>query len=269
MSPVVWCGVMWCAELSCVALLGVWLRIALHCVAIFCGFISRPSLVLLACPLGCGWCELFVDKCTHLCPDLLRARIPLKARLLVNGTVVEPSAASVGLALLDDSFHFGNNGDDPALLTADLRGDPARGAWPIAGLTYLVMRKATLRSGGTCDTVRETMQFWVWFWNSKTVQSIARREGFAPLPDALADQVMQRFVTDVTCDGRLAWNTKLPGRIRGTGTRALADALAHVSEAHGVSHPSMVVQYDPLEAAAGSLVCVPSQHRMADPCGGP
>ena len=94
-------------------------------------------------------------------------------KLSRNGVTVEATALSVTYAMMELGLSFGNNGDPPEQLTANIHNAQSIKAWPIAGYTYLVMRKDTLRPGATCENVKETVDFWTWFWYSDAVKEKA------------------------------------------------------------------------------------------------
>jgi phosphate transport system substrate-binding protein len=79
---------------------------------------------------------------------------------------------------------FGNNGDDPARLTASLAYSAGLQSWPIAGYTYLVIRKATTHfaAGQSCASRRATVDFWLWFYSSSVASQLATAHMLVPLP---------------------------------------------------------------------------------------
>lgn len=71
--------------------------------------------------------------------------------------------------MLEKGLQFGNTGDDPSRLTADIMDASGDEAWPIATFTYLVLRNGLkptgdrIREGATCDNVKATIEFWNWW----------------------------------------------------------------------------------------------------------
>ena len=71
--------------------------------------------------------------------------------------------------MLEKGLQFGNNGDEPSRLTADIMDASGDEAWPIATFTYLVLRNGLkpagdrIREGATCDHVKATIEFWNWY----------------------------------------------------------------------------------------------------------
>jgi len=117
-----------------------------------------------------------------------------------EGGVVSASVTSLGYAGI--GMMFGNNGDTPDRLTASLLNPKAGVTWPISGFLYLVMRKATVRPGATCQHRYETVKFWSWFYTSPLAQLLVSEYGFAPLSADLLAFVLQRLQSDITCDGQ-------------------------------------------------------------------
>ena len=70
--------------------------------------------------------------------------------------------------MLEKGLQFGNNGDDPKRLTADIMDASGDEAWPIATFTYIVFRSGLpptgdrLRKNATCTNVQATVEFWNW-----------------------------------------------------------------------------------------------------------
>jgi hypothetical protein len=53
--------------------------------------------------------------------------------------------------MLEKGLQFGNNGDDPARLTADIMDASGDEAWPIATFTYVVLRNGESVSTFGCS----------------------------------------------------------------------------------------------------------------------
>jgi hypothetical protein len=73
---------------------------------------------------------------------------------------------SIAFAMLEKGLQFGNNGDSPDRLTADIMDASGDAAWPISTFTYIVIRNGLqsdrLREGATCANVQATVEFWNW-----------------------------------------------------------------------------------------------------------
>ena len=125
------------------------------------------------------------------------------ARLQKGGAVVAPTASAIDFAVLQKGMDFGNNGEPPERLTADLIGAYGAYSWPICQYTYIVFRKATLRRGAACDHVRAAAAFWLWFWSSDFVADEAMRLGFGMPPPRLRNTLAAHLKQHIMCDGRL------------------------------------------------------------------
>ena len=81
-----------------------------------------------------------------------------------DGTTVTATPESVSAALMEKGLSFDNKPTDPGgtlALTADVHDSTSNSAWPIAGYTYVVIRKNYLRPGATCRHRKATLEFWV------------------------------------------------------------------------------------------------------------
>ena len=71
--------------------------------------------------------------------------------------------------MLEKGLQFGNNGDEPSRLTADIMDASGDEAWPMATFTYVVLRNGLeptndrIREGATCANVKATLEFWNWY----------------------------------------------------------------------------------------------------------
>ena len=119
-----------------------------------------------------------------------------------SGAVVAASQATVQYAVMELGVSFGNNGDPPGRLTADIHGARGAQAWPICGYTYLVLRKAARRPGADCGTVHATVAFWLWFYGSDVVKAFARDHGLVVLPEVVREAVVDRLRSDIVCEAR-------------------------------------------------------------------
>eukprot|EP00668_Euglena_longa_P025551 GGOE01031921.1.p1 GENE.GGOE01031921.1~~GGOE01031921.1.p1 ORF type:complete len:1175 (-),score=343.57 GGOE01031921.1:655-3936(-) len=153
----------------------------------------------------------------------LTNNLPMVKLQKANGSIVTASITSTDYAVLEMGLSFGNNGDDAARLTADLEDAQGSNAWPIVGYTYLVMRKSTLRSGATCENVRQTVAFWYWFWTSKVAANIVEEDKFLALPSVVLDVVLSRFVADITCNGQVVYEKTVLVPVNGQGTDLVSE----------------------------------------------
>lgn len=119
---------------------------------------------------------------------------------VASGTI-SATEETITAAIVEKGLSFGNNGDDPAHLTADTSGALGLNAWPIVGYTYLAMRKDTIRPGASCANRLEVMNYWNWFLTSSFVSEISSAEGITSLPTSILTPVLDRFRFDIKCNG--------------------------------------------------------------------
>eukprot|EP00667_Euglena_gracilis_P000840 EG_transcript_840 len=177
--------------------------------------------------------------------DALGSDIPM-ARLNRSGVVVEASTASVQYALLEKGLSFGNNGDSPSHLTADIFNALNPLAWPIASYSYLAVRKATLRPGATCTSVATMMNFWLWFWSSSEVATLASALGFSVLPEVVRDFAVARFQQDIQCEGSLVWQQAEVPVVAGYGPESAIAILDKFQQAYALVNSSVTLNYTTL-----------------------
>ena len=124
-------------------------------------------------------------------------------RVASDGRVSDVAATVETISRTLAEAGFGNDGADPKRLTVSLGYSAGLQSWPIAGYTYLVMRKATthLSAGQTCATRRATVEFWVWFYTSAVVAQLAAYHGMVPLPALIQQDVLNRLQSDIECNG--------------------------------------------------------------------
>eukprot|EP00667_Euglena_gracilis_P004267 EG_transcript_4288 len=171
------------------------------------------------------------------------------AKLDRAGVVVTASSTSVQYALLERGLAFGNNDDDPAHLTADLVNAVNPLAWPIVGYSYLAVRKATLRPNATCATVGALVDFWLWFWESSSVETLAVSLGFSVLPAVVKQQVVSRFQQDMQCNGTPVWRAAAVPVVAGYGTGSAALLFIRFQEAYALVNTSVALNYTTLGAS--------------------
>jgi len=129
-----------------------------------------------------------------------------------NTEAVYPNPDSISKAVKMKGLQFGNNGDTAHRLTATIAPALTTGAWPFTTYSYVVLRTGMtgftatdrLRTGATCQNVKQTVEFWRWFLSSEQSSRIAAQYGFVSLRDEIGALVLARLVTDVHCDGEIA-----------------------------------------------------------------
>jgi len=119
-----------------------------------------------------------------------------------DNRTIKADTTSVFYAVSELGRSFGNNGDAPSHLTADLMGAKSELAWPMVSYIYLVMRKDTVRPNATCQNRNETLSFWLWFYSSPAAVKVAAEFGFASLPEDLRTEMMNKLKTDIECEGK-------------------------------------------------------------------
>ena len=107
------------------------------------------------------------------------------------GTIVQANFESVAYAVLE----LGGN------LNAKYQGSLIDGSttnvWPIVGYNYFILR---LNSHiGSCERRQAAMHILYDFYSSSTVLAIAKRYGYAPLPNFVADIIANMLVNKVKC----------------------------------------------------------------------
>eukprot|EP00667_Euglena_gracilis_P010408 EG_transcript_10600 len=157
--------------------------------------------------------------------DAVMSEFAIPKLIKASGHTVTATVTSLGYAVLELGLNFGNNGEPADRLTADLEGALGANAWPIAGYTYLAMRKDTLRANATCDDVRQTVNFFYWYWTNDGAEEFAERTYSVGLPALVQQEVVARFVADVRCNGRLVYELPNVASIHGAGLSNLASTM--------------------------------------------
>jgi len=145
--------------------------------------------------------------------DAQMYELSMASILKPDGSIVAPSITSLAYAAAEYGMSFGNNGDSPEHLTADLHNAKAALAWPIAGYTYLVMRKNLTRLGETCLNRYETVKFWYWFYTSQAAYLLINLYGFVPLSETARAIVSKHLEADIYCNGRMVFKAIPPAPI--------------------------------------------------------
>ena len=127
------------------------------------------------------------------------------AALSRSGTVIRASQDSIKQAMIEKGLDFGNNGDDPRRLTADLHNTIGDNTWPISSYTYFILRKDTLRPGATCANRKATLEYLSWFYGAHEVDAVGKSKGLAALPETVRDTVLGRLRSDMKCNGVIVY----------------------------------------------------------------
>jgi ABC-type phosphate transport system substrate-binding protein len=165
---------------------------------------------------------------------------------LLTDTARDPVVASVpsiAAAVAELGIDFGNTGEPASRLTAFVHHARGPLAWPIVGLTYAVLRKETTPAGQSCESRRETVKFWEWFYTSEHLAIAAERQSFVILPAGTRGLVLSRMVADVQCDGAPAYTALAPATLRGGGPDVF-DSMMRNFEAAYVTRLDIVTGLD-------------------------
>jgi len=120
------------------------------------------------------------------------------------GVAVKPSQTSIAEALsatplpeelrIEEGAGVGISEDDAGLISG----------WPIIGYTSFIVRTNAgsnrLRQGATCEHVKETVRFLVWYYSSDVVEEIAVFNRLTPLPGDVKAQIVNHLMANVMCN---------------------------------------------------------------------
>ena len=122
-----------------------------------------------------------------------------------SGVVVSASPQSVRDALLELNSNFEDGGSGSKGLTMDLTGAISSAAWPICGITYLVMStNISTALGGDqdrCDQIGAISAFWLWFFTSDAVIIQTQAKGYVELSPLMRQLIVDRLEADILCNG--------------------------------------------------------------------
>ena len=121
------------------------------------------------------------------------------ADIVKDGVPVTATALTTSNALVERGLQFA---DPVERLNADVNNALGTSAWPIAGYTYFVIRKNTLRPGATCSNRLETFKFFEWFYTAgELINTIATDLGFSVVPDQVRDVLLTALRERMLCEG--------------------------------------------------------------------
>jgi hypothetical protein len=97
---------------------------------------------------------------------------------------------STRFAVFEKGLDFGNNGEPPQRLTANLYGSKGKDAYPIVEFSYFMIDMVAHRPGYqseelSCQSRKEVFDFLNWFYTSESVEHIADRLGLSALPQTI------------------------------------------------------------------------------------
>eukprot|EP00667_Euglena_gracilis_P011705 EG_transcript_11966 len=131
----------------------------------------------------------------------------------------------------------------PSRLYADLSNAKGDNAWPIVAYVFVVLRKSTLRSGGTCDTVRNVVAFWYWFLTASVIDNIAQDHYFARPAEVVRNLVVNRLITDVTCNGQLVFQAQQSFPVMAAGQVSVGPVLQQLAAVYTIDLPQVSFGY--------------------------
>jgi len=181
--------------------------------------------------------------------NLYGLHIPL---LRKNNLTIKANLTSILYAVSELGQSFGNNGDDPDHLTADLTGARSVLAWPMVAYVYLVIRKDTLRANATCATRNETLQFWLWFYTSPAATQVTNSFDFSIMPENLRATVMKKLQADFLCNGETLTKEIRPIYF-GISDSLFADIQFLLRSYNVIFYPATTFLVDSLNDAVGPL----------------
>ncbi len=189
--------------------------------------------------------------------EALAVGLPFASLLMVGSSAegaVGASTASVGNAVVERGLVFS---EPKARLISDITGAVGVQAWPIAGYTYFVVRKSTLRPGATCANVRATLKFFTWFYSDPVSTATALAQGFAPLPDAVRQLVVDRLRADLQCAGRAVYVPEglVRRKVRMVGLGPLSGVLSMYLRSFLVTQPNALFEELP-SSSVGAAAAV-------------
>eukprot|EP00667_Euglena_gracilis_P002204 EG_transcript_2203 len=201
---------------------------------------SRRMLAyVLATPYTIGYVAL---------DDAVLGQAPRLRLLKSSGAIVLPTQAAVEYAVLELGSDFGNNGDDPAHLTADIHNAQGAHSWPIVGYTYLVMRTQTMRRGATCENVRAVVHFWNWFWTADVVPRLLAQHFVGSLPAVVRNAVLARFRGDIQCNDSPVWESVNDAPIFGVGPTLVTGLFNTLLNVYAIVKPDTMMTFTVDEA---------------------
>ena len=95
----------------------------------------------------------------------------------------------------------------------DLTDPTGSGAWPICGMSYLLID--TVNTASTCSARQAVVDFWLWFYQSSVVSSLITTRQYARVPDIVMSSlsILSAIETNILCRGSSAYTaTVTPAR---------------------------------------------------------
>ena len=116
-------------------------------------------------------------------------KMPFAKQINAAGKTVDASPASVTEAMKDAQLSD--------RLTADIVNSKQEAAWPIAGMTYVLLNK----DYADCAKAEKLLKFWNWALTDADAKARAAKQLYATLPDAASAKAIDAL-KGITCQGK-------------------------------------------------------------------
>jgi ABC-type phosphate transport system substrate-binding protein len=148
--------------------------------------------------------------------DAIKSNMPIASVAefsFLQGGPRLPTLESIEMGLLANGENFGNFGNDPERLMANLVGGDTSAfvtrrnyqgteAWPIIAYAYLGVRKDTLASGSTCEGRRlGVYRFMEWLMTNQVAHRLMNVDYIVPPLSETRRIVLDRFYSQFKCQG--------------------------------------------------------------------
>ena len=175
------------------------------------------------------------------------------ADIIKDGVPVTATALSTSNALVERGLQFAEPVDR---LNADVNNALGTSAWPIAGYTYFVIRKNTLRPGATCSNRIETFKFIEWFYTAgELIDTISSDLGFSTIPNQVRDVLLTALQERMLCEGSPVFVP--PSNDTELVNIRLPDAYKPVYDLYEVSYRILRPEVSLLEVVSGAVEIAP------------
>eukprot|EP00667_Euglena_gracilis_P024611 EG_transcript_28431 len=94
------------------------------------------------------------------------------------------------------------------------------------------------------------VNFWLWFWTDSQVETLATSLGFSVLPQVVQDVIVNRFTSDLLCEGRVVYQAAEKTDITGYGPASAIPIFDQLQQAYEVVNHSIELNYSTIPAAA-------------------
>ena len=121
------------------------------------------------------------------------------------GSIVAATSESVTFTTVE----LGIQSQSRTTLAMDLTDPTGSGAWPICGMSYLLID--TVNTASTCSARQAVVDFWLWFYQSTVVSSLITTRQYARVPDIVMSSlnVLAGLETGILCRGSAAYTATI------------------------------------------------------------